>query len=86
MAVEGHCGGVFQHCDALYFLDGEAVDRPLYSVDEYQYVSLACGLYATDIECRATAFLALEACILEGVESEEPAIEGVCQTDGRCAP
>ena len=82
VTVECHGGSIFQHGDALHLLYGKAVDRPLHAVNKDENVFLACRLHATEVKCRASAFFALEARVLEGVQAKELAIEGICQADG----
>ena len=74
VAVESHSSCILQDGDTFHFLDGEAVDGSFDAIDKDQDIAFACRLHATNIKRCASTFLALEACVLVGVQAKELAV------------
>ena len=82
MAVQGHGGGIPEDGHALHLFHRQAVDRTLLAIHQDEDVPFTGGLGAADVEAGATAFLSLEARVLQGGQAEELAVERVGEADG----
>ena len=79
IAINGCCSAITQHRHRFDLIHGQIVDRALDAIHQNQYIILACGLSATDIECGPSTVIANKLSVVKYSQSQQPAIQSFFQ-------